>query len=157
MLDLFTDTEADLGRELGEARIFIFNFTAGSVSAAYGTVIVLAIAFGIAAIGALLYYGLQSMSSAGYGYGADTYSYSRSDTRIINNKAKKQSPDIFLDLRMIYVLDYQYLFNNTPRYEDEYYSKKRSASDDSMVSRILSQISSAVQKYSPMETQLQED
>ena len=101
MLDLFTDTEADLGRELGEARIFIFNFTAGSVSAAYGTVIVLAIAFGIAAIGALLYYGLQSMSSAGYGYGADTYSYSRSDTRIINNKAKKQSPDIFLDLRMI--------------------------------------------------------
>ena len=80
MLDLFTDTEADLGRELGEARIFIFNLTAGSVSAAYGTVIVLAIAFGIAAIGALLYYGLQSMSSAGYGYGADTYSYSRSQT-----------------------------------------------------------------------------
>ena len=155
MLDLFTDTEADLGRELGEARIFIFNFTAGSVSAAYGTVIVLAIAFGIAAIGALLYYGLQSMSSAGYGYGADTYSYSRSQTRIIGYQ--KQSPDIYLDLRMIYVLDYQYLFNNTPRYEDEYYSKKRSASDDSMVSRILSQISSAVQKYSPMETQLQED
>ena len=56
-----------------------------------------------------------------------------------------------------YLLDYQYLFNNPPRYEDEYYSKKRSASDDSMVSRILSQISSAVQKYSPMETQLQED
>ena len=93
MLDLFTDTEADLGRELGEARIFIFNFTAGSVSAAYGTVIVLAIAFGIAAIGALLYYGLQSMSSAGYGYGADSYSYSRSQTRIIGYQ--KQSTKIF--------------------------------------------------------------
>ena len=102
MLDLFTDTEADLGRELGEARIFIFNFTAGSVSAAYGTVIVLAIAFGIAAIGALLYYGLQSMSSAGYGYGADSYSYSRSQTRI--NRLSKAKYKNILGLRIIVYL-----------------------------------------------------
>ena len=41
---------------VAEARIFVFNLTSGSVSAAYGTVIVLAVAFAIAAIGALLYY-----------------------------------------------------------------------------------------------------
>ena len=62
---------------VAEARIFVFNLTSGSVSAAYGTVIVLAVAFAIAAIGALLYYGLQNMSSAGYGYSSDSYNYKR--------------------------------------------------------------------------------
>merc|ERR1712156_398816 len=39
-----------------------FNFGGfGTVSATYGTLIVLAISFGVAAIGALLYYGLLSM------------------------------------------------------------------------------------------------
>ena len=58
-------------------RLFVFNFTTGSVSAAYGTVIVLAIAFAIAAIGGLLYHGLQSMATGGYAYGQDTYNYKR--------------------------------------------------------------------------------
>lgn len=61
-----------------DPRIFVFNFTSGTVSAAYGTVIVLAIAFGIAAIGGLLFYGLQGAASGGYGgYGSDSYNYSR--------------------------------------------------------------------------------
>ena len=62
---------------IAEARIFVFNLTSGSVSAAYGTVIILAVAFAIAAIGALLYYGLQTMSSGGYGYASDSYDYKR--------------------------------------------------------------------------------
>ena len=47
------------------------------LSSAYATVIVLAISFAIAAIGGLLYYGLQNMSSARYGYAADSYDYQR--------------------------------------------------------------------------------
>merc|ERR1712080_26960 len=39
------------------------TFSLGSVSATYGTVIVLAISFAIAAIGALLYYTLLNMTS----------------------------------------------------------------------------------------------
>merc|ERR1712080_327832 len=40
------------------------TFSLGSVSATYGTVIVLAISFAIAAIGALLYYTLLNMTSS---------------------------------------------------------------------------------------------
>ena len=60
-----------------DPRIFVFNFTSGTVYAAYGTVIVLAIAFGIAAIGGLLFYGLQGAASRGYGYSSDSYDYGR--------------------------------------------------------------------------------
>ena len=59
-------------------RLFVLNnLTSGSVSSAYGTFIVLAISFGIAAIGGLLYYGLLSMASGGSGYGHNSYSYDR--------------------------------------------------------------------------------
>ena len=64
-----------------EPRTFVlFNLTTGTVSSAYGTLIILAISFAIAAIGGLLYYGLQNMSSTSYGYGynADSYNYQRS-------------------------------------------------------------------------------
>ena len=69
----------ELVEEVSEPRIFVlYNLTSGaSVSAAYGTVIVLAIAFAIAAIGALLYYGLQSMASRSSSYGSDAYGYNR--------------------------------------------------------------------------------
>ena len=62
-----------------EPRIFVlYNLTSGlTVSSAYGTVIVLAIAFAIAALGALLYYGLQSMASRRFAYGSDSYNYER--------------------------------------------------------------------------------
>ena len=61
-----------------DPRIFVlYNLTSGTVSPAYGTVIVLAISFGILAIGALLYNGLQRMATGGYGYSSDSYSYSR--------------------------------------------------------------------------------
>merc|ERR1711971_252358 len=72
VMNLLTDDDG-----VAEARIFVFNLTSGSVSAAYGTVIILAVAFAIAAIGALLYYGLQNMSRAGYGYSSDSYDYKR--------------------------------------------------------------------------------
>ena len=72
VMNLLTDDDG-----VAEARIFVFNLTSGSVSAAYGTVIVLAVAFAIAAIGALLYYGLQNMSRSGYGYASDSYDYKR--------------------------------------------------------------------------------
>ena len=59
-----------------DPRLFILNIlTSGSVSSAYGTFIVLAISFAIAAIGGLLYYGLLNMASGGSGY--NTYSYDR--------------------------------------------------------------------------------
>jgi len=74
-MDDFSDQEAM--NEYNDPRLFVFNFTTGSVSAAYGTVIVLAIAFAIAAIGGLLYHGLQSMATGGYAYGQDTYNYKR--------------------------------------------------------------------------------
>ena len=64
-----------------EPRTFVlYNLTTGTVSSAYGTLIILAISFAIAAIGGLLYYGLQNMSSTSYGYGynADSYNYQRS-------------------------------------------------------------------------------
>ena len=62
-----------------EPRTFVFyNLTTGTVSSAYATVIVLAISFAIAAIGGLLYYGLQNMSSTRYGYDTDSYNYQRS-------------------------------------------------------------------------------
>ena len=61
-----------------DPRIFVlYNLTSGTVSSAYATVIVLAISFGILAIGALLYNGLQRMATGGFGYGSDSYSYSR--------------------------------------------------------------------------------
>ena len=74
VVDLLTDQDG-----VAEARIFVFNLTSGSVSAAYGTVIILAVAFAIAAIGALLYYGLHNMSRSGYGYSSDSYDYKRFD------------------------------------------------------------------------------
>ena len=75
-MDVFSDKEDLI--EYYDPRIFVFNnFTTGSVSAAYGTVIVLAIAFAIAAIGGLLYNGLQSMATGGHAYAQDTYNYSR--------------------------------------------------------------------------------
>ena len=56
-----------------EPRTFVFyNLTSGTVSSAYATVIVLAISFAIAAIGGLLYYGLQNMS-----YANSAYNYQR--------------------------------------------------------------------------------
>ena len=62
-----------------EPRTFVFyNLTTGTVSSAYGTFIILAISFAIAAIGGLLYYGLQNMSSSSYGYNRDSYNYQRS-------------------------------------------------------------------------------
>ena len=64
-----------------EPRAFaLFNLTTstGTVSSAYATVIILAISFAIAAIGGLLYYGLQNMSSTSYGYDTtDSYNYQR--------------------------------------------------------------------------------
>ena len=60
-----------------EPRVF-YNLTTGTVSSAYGTFIILAISFAIAAIGGLLYYGLQNMSSTSYGYDTDSYNYQRS-------------------------------------------------------------------------------
>ena len=79
VIDLLSDDDG-----VAEARIFVFNLTSGSVSAAYGTVIVLAVAFAIAAIGALLYYGLQNMSRSGYGYASDSYDYKRFDGKMID-------------------------------------------------------------------------
>ena len=62
-----------------EPRTFVFyNLTTGTVSSAYGTFIILAISFAIAAIGGLLYYGLQNMSSTSYGYNTNSYNYQRS-------------------------------------------------------------------------------
>ena len=62
-----------------EPRTFVFyNLTTGTVSSAYGTFIILAISFAIAAIGGLLYYGLQNVSSSSYGYNRDSYNYQRS-------------------------------------------------------------------------------
>merc|ERR1712037_688765 len=58
-----------------EPRVF-YNLTTGTVSS-YGTFIILAISFAIAAIGGLLYYGLQNMSSRSYGYDTDSYNYQR--------------------------------------------------------------------------------
>ena len=49
----------------------------GGVSSAYATLIILAISFAIAAIGGLLYYGLQNMATTGHGYAADQYNYQR--------------------------------------------------------------------------------
>ena len=61
-----------------DPRLFVlYNLTSGSVSSAYGTFIVLAISFGIAAIGGLLYYGLLNMASGGAGSGYDSYSYDK--------------------------------------------------------------------------------
>ena len=55
-----------------------FNLTGtGGVSSAYATLIILAISFAIAAIGGLLYYGLQNMATTGHGYAADQYNYQR--------------------------------------------------------------------------------
>ena len=119
VVDLLTDQDG-----VAEARIFVFNLTSGSVSAAYGTVIILAVAFAIAAIGALLYYGLQNMSRSGYGYSSDSYDYKRFDST---------NPFIIL---------HPYL-----RYEDEYYARS-SPRTESLVSSILSQISAAMRKYS---------
>ena len=123
-MNLLTDDDG-----VAEARIFVFNLTSGSVSAAYGTVIVLAVAFAIAAIGALLYYGLQNMSRSGYGYASDSYDYKRFVGRKINL--------IFTSINLF-------------RYEDEYYARSVPRTE-SLVSSILSQISAAMQKYSHQE------
>ena len=120
-MNLLTDDDG-----VAEARIFVFNLTSGSVSAAYGTVIVLAVAFAIAAIGALLYYGLQNMSRSGYGYASDSYDYKRFVWGKINL--------IFASINLF-------------RYEDEYYARSAPRAE-SVVSSILSQISAAMQKYS---------
>ena len=120
-MNLLTDDDG-----VAEARIFVFNLTSGSVSAAYGTVIVLAVAFAIAAIGALLYYGLQNMSRSGYGYASDSYDYKRFVWGKINL--------IFASINLF-------------RYEDEYYARSAPRTE-SVVSSILSQISEAMQKYS---------
>ena len=120
-MNLLTDDDG-----VAEARIFVFNLTSGSVSAAYGTVIVLAVAFAIAAIGALLYYGLQNMSRSGYGYASDSYDYKRFVWGKINL--------IFASINLF-------------RYEDEYYARSAPRTE-SVVSSILSQISAAMQKYS---------
>lgn len=59
------EEEAGAG-PLEEPRLFLIaNLTSGTVSSAYAAVIVLGISFGIAAIGALLYYGLLSMAGSG--------------------------------------------------------------------------------------------
>ena len=123
-MNLLTDDDG-----VAEARIFVFNLTSGSVSAAYGTVIVLAVAFAIAAIGALLYYGLQNMSRSGYGYASDSYDYKRFVRRKINL--------IFTSINLF-------------RYEDEYYARSAPRTE-SVVSSILSQISAAMEKYSHQE------
>ena len=120
-MNLLTDDDG-----VAEARIFVFNLTSGSVSAAYGTVIILSVAFAIAAIGALLYYGLQNMSRSGYGYASDSYDYKRFVRRKINL--------IFTSINLF-------------RYEDEYYARSAPRTE-SVVSSILSQISAAMQKYS---------
>ena len=122
VLNLLTDDDG-----VAEARIFVFNLTSGSVSAAYGTVIILTVAFAIAAIGALLYYGLQNMSRSGYGYASDSYDYKR----FVGGKINL----IFTSLINLF------------RYEDEYYARSTPRTE-SVVSSILSQISAAMQKYS---------
>ena len=124
-MNLLTDDDG-----VAEARIFVFNLTSGSVSAAYGTVIVLAVAFAIAAIGALLYYGLQNMSRSGYGYASDSYDYKR----FVGGKINL----IFTSLINLF------------RYEDEYYARSAPRTE-SVVSSILSQISAAMEKYSHQE------
>ena len=51
-------------------RLFLANLTSSSsVSSTYATFIVLAISFGLAAIGALIYYGLLAMTQGGSSYG----------------------------------------------------------------------------------------
>ena len=60
-----------------EPRTFNLTGGTGGVSSAYATLIILAISFAIAAIGGLLYYGLQNMATTGYGYAADQYNYQR--------------------------------------------------------------------------------
>merc|ERR1719464_62968 len=75
------DSTLSLAEDL-QGRLFLSNITSSSsVSATYATFIVLAISFGLAAIGALIYYGLLAMtsggssSSSGYGTRKGQYGY----------------------------------------------------------------------------------
>jgi len=75
---------------------FIYNLTSGTVSSAYAAVIVLGISFGIAAIGALLYYGLLSMAGSG------GYTQARNRRASLQTTARRYKEDSMPLLRRFY-------------------------------------------------------